>query len=62
MERKKIAEPRDFQLLMGLAKRKYKSDEKALTLLKKVAAIRSSFIKATRSLPNCWSQDKRRLV
>ncbi|MGH7827368.1 MAG: ABC transporter substrate-binding protein [Candidatus Binatia bacterium] len=33
-----IAEPRDFQLLMGLAKRKYKSDEKAIELLKKIAA------------------------
>jgi iron(III) transport system substrate-binding protein len=33
-----IAEPRDFQLLMGLAKRKYKSDEKAVDLLKKIAA------------------------
>jgi iron(III) transport system substrate-binding protein len=32
-----IAEPRDFQLLMGLAKRKYKSDEKAVELLKKIA-------------------------
>lgn len=35
---KLIAEPRDFQLLMGLAKRKYKSDEKAVELLKKIAA------------------------
>jgi iron(III) transport system substrate-binding protein len=35
---KMIAEPRDFQLLMGLAKRKYKSDEKAVALLKKIAA------------------------
>ena len=33
-----IAEPRDFQLLMGLAKRKYNSDEKAVELLKKIAA------------------------
>ena len=33
-----IAEPRDFQLLIGLAKRKYKSDEKAVELLKKIAA------------------------
>ena len=33
-----IAEPRDFQLLMGLAKRKYKSDEKAVELFKKIAA------------------------
>jgi len=35
---KLIAEPRDFQVLMGLAKRKYKSDEKAVELLKKIAA------------------------
>ena len=35
---KLIAEPRDFQLLMGLAKRKYNSDEKAVELLKKIAA------------------------
>jgi iron(III) transport system substrate-binding protein len=35
---KMIGEPRDFQLLMGLAKRKYKSDEKAVELLKKIAA------------------------
>jgi len=35
---KMIAEPRDFQLLIGLAKRKYKSDEKAVELLKKIAA------------------------
>jgi iron(III) transport system substrate-binding protein len=33
-----IAEPRDFQLLMGLAKRKYQSDEKAVALLKRIAA------------------------
>ncbi len=33
-----IAEPRDFQLLMGLAKRKYKSDEKAVELIKKIAS------------------------
>lgn len=33
-----IAEPRDFQLLMGLAKRKYQSDEKAAALFRKIAA------------------------
>jgi len=33
-----IAEPRDFQLLLGLAKHKYKSDEKAVALLKRIAA------------------------
>src|SRR4026209_2976956 len=31
-----IAEPRDFQLLLGLAKHKYKSDEKAVALLKRI--------------------------
>jgi iron(III) transport system substrate-binding protein len=31
------AEPRDFQLLMGLAKYKYNSDDKAIELLKKIA-------------------------
>jgi iron(III) transport system substrate-binding protein len=35
---KLIAEPRDFQLLMGLAKRKYQSDEKAVDLFKKIAS------------------------
>jgi iron(III) transport system substrate-binding protein len=35
---KLIAEPRDFQLLMGLAKRKYKSDEKAAELLRRISA------------------------
>jgi iron(III) transport system substrate-binding protein len=32
-----IAEPRDFQLLLGLAKHKFKSDEKAVALLKQIA-------------------------
>jgi iron(III) transport system substrate-binding protein len=35
---KLIAEPRDLELLMGLAGSKYKSDEKAIALLKKIAA------------------------
>jgi iron(III) transport system substrate-binding protein len=42
---KMIAEPRDFQLLMGLAKRKYKSDEKAVELLKRIAANNVEFHK-----------------
>jgi iron(III) transport system substrate-binding protein len=42
---KMIAEPRDFQLLMGLAKRKYKSDEKAVELLKKISANSVEFHK-----------------
>ena len=40
-----IAEPRDFQLLIGLAKHKYSSDEKALELLKKIAANNVEFHK-----------------
>ncbi|MDH3446444.1 MAG: ABC transporter substrate-binding protein, partial [Deltaproteobacteria bacterium] len=38
-----MGEPRDFQLLMGLAKHKYKSDEKALDLLTKIAANQVEF-------------------
>jgi iron(III) transport system substrate-binding protein len=33
-----MGEPRDFQLLIGLAKRKYNNDEKAIDLFKKIAA------------------------
>ena len=40
-----IAEPRDFQLLMGLAKRKYQSDEKAVALFKRIAAHSVEFHK-----------------
>jgi len=40
-----IAEPRDFQLLIGLARYKYKSDEKAVALLKRVAADNPEFHK-----------------
>jgi iron(III) transport system substrate-binding protein len=40
-----MAEPRDFQLLIGLAKRKYNSDEKAVELLKKIAANNVEFHK-----------------
>jgi iron(III) transport system substrate-binding protein len=40
-----IAEPRDFQLLLGLAKYKYKSDEKAVALLKRIAANNIEFHK-----------------
>jgi iron(III) transport system substrate-binding protein len=42
---KMIAEPRDFQLLMGLAKKKYNSDERAVELLKKIAANSVEFHK-----------------
>jgi iron(III) transport system substrate-binding protein len=40
-----IAEPRDFQLLLGLAKYKYKNDEKAVALLKRIAANNIEFHK-----------------
>lgn len=40
-----IAEPRDFQMIVGLAKHKYKSDEKAIELLKKIAANSVEFHK-----------------
>ncbi len=44
-EKRLIAEPRDFQLLMGLAKYKYNSDEKAIDLLKKIALNNVEFHK-----------------
>jgi iron(III) transport system substrate-binding protein len=40
-----IAEPRDFQLLIGLARYKYQSDEKAIALLKRIAANNLEFHK-----------------
>ena len=42
---KLIAEPRDVEVLIGLAKSKYKSDEKAIALLKKIAANNPEFHK-----------------
>lgn len=42
---KLIAEPRDYQLLMGLAKHKFQSDEKAIELLKRIAANNVEFHK-----------------
>lgn len=38
-----MAEPRDFQLLVGFAKVKYKNDEKAIDLFKKIAANQVEF-------------------
>jgi len=38
-----MGEPRDFQVLMGLAKQKYNSDEKAINLLKRIAANQAEF-------------------
>jgi iron(III) transport system substrate-binding protein len=40
-----IAEPRDLELLLGLARYKYKSDEKAIALLKRIAANNVEFHK-----------------
>ena len=38
-----MGEPRDFQLLIGFAKRKFNNDEKALDLFKKIAANQVEF-------------------
>jgi iron(III) transport system substrate-binding protein len=38
-----MGEPRDFQLLVGFAKIKYKNDEKAIDLFKKIAANQVEF-------------------
>ena len=40
-----MGESRDFQMLIGLAKRKYGSDDKAIELLKKIAANQVEFHK-----------------
>ena len=40
-----IAEPRDVELLMGLAGHKFKNDEKAIALIKKIAANNVEFHK-----------------
>ena len=40
-----VAEPRDRELLMGLAKHKFKNDEKAIALLKRIAANNVEFHK-----------------
>ena len=40
-----MGEPRDFQMLIGLAKRKYNNDEKAIDLMKKIAANQVEFHK-----------------
>jgi ABC-type glycerol-3-phosphate transport system substrate-binding protein len=44
-----MGEPRDFQMLVGLAKRKYGSDDKAIELLRRLPRTRSSFTKGIRS-------------
>ena len=42
---KVIAEPRDVELLVGLAKHKFKSDERAIALLRKIAGNNVEFHK-----------------
>jgi len=42
---KLIAEPRDVELLVGLAKHKFKSDERAIALLRRIAANQVEFHK-----------------
>ena len=42
---KLIGEPRDVELLMGLARYKFKNDEKAISLIKKIAANNVEFHK-----------------
>jgi iron(III) transport system substrate-binding protein len=42
---KLIAEPRDLEVLLGLARHKFKNDEKAIELLKKIAANNVEFHK-----------------
>ena len=42
---KVIAEPRDVELLVGLAKHKFKSDERAIALLRRIAANQVEFHK-----------------
>jgi len=59
---KLIAEPRDFQLLMGLAKRKYQSDEKAVDLFKKIASNGVEFHKGHSDLIELLWQDRRRFA
>ncbi len=45
-----IAEPRDFQILIGLAKHKFKSDDKAVALLKRIALNNLEFHKGHAAL------------
>ena len=42
---KLIAEPRDVEILMGLARHKFNNDEKAISLIKKIAANNVEFHK-----------------
>ena len=44
-----MGEPRDYQMLVGFAKRKYNSDDKAIDLFKKIAANQPEFHRGHRS-------------
>jgi|SoiMetStandDraft_2_1073263.scaffolds.fasta_scaffold130771_1 iron(III) transport system substrate-binding protein len=50
-----VAEPRDYEFLMGLAKHKFKSDEKASELLRKIAANNVEFHKGHSQLTELLS-------
>ena len=52
-----MAEARDFQMLIGLAKRKYNSDEKASTCSNASPRTKSNFIRGIRSWWSFWSRD-----
>jgi len=50
-----VAEPRDSEFLMGLAKHKFKNDEKAIALLQKIAANQVEFHKGHSQLTELLS-------
>jgi iron(III) transport system substrate-binding protein len=50
-----VAEPRDYEFLMGIAKHKFKSDEKASALLQKIAANNVEFHKGHSQLTELLS-------
>ena len=50
-----VAEPRDYEFLMGIAKHKFKSDEKATALLQKIAANNVEFHKGHSQLTELLS-------
>ncbi len=50
-----VAEPRDFEFLMGIAKHKFKNDEKATALLRAIAANGVEFHKGHSQLTELLS-------
>ena len=50
-----VAEPRDYEFLMGLAKHKFRSDEKATALLRRIAANNVEFHKGHSQLTELLS-------